>query len=194
MPSILRFGLLSAVLASAGAAHANLVSTLPGSPLSPPVTVSFSNTNVTAGPGAGAGYNFIDQWNFVLSGAADTSAITTTFDFGAGPGGPTFGISDLQVRLVGSLGTLVSWLTVTPIGPGFTSSVALVPLSPLAAGSYHLDVRGNVGATGAYGGTVIASPVPLPAALPLLLVGLGALGLTGKRHRRPDSRVATGAA
>ena len=189
MLSILRLGLASVVLASTGAAHANLVSTLPGSPLTPPVTVSFSNTNVTTGP-ASAGYNFVDQWNFVLSGGADVSTITTTFDFGAGPTGPTFGISDLQVRLLGSLGTLVSWLTVTPIGPGFTSSVALTPLSPLAAGSYALEVRGNVGASGAYGGTVIASPVPLPAALPLLLVGLGALGVTGKRSRPSTSRAA----
>jgi hypothetical protein len=48
----------------------------------------------------------------------------------------------------------------------------------LTAGSYVLEIRGEV--TGSSGGTYTGSlnlnPVPLPAALPLLLSGLGLLG------------------
>lgn len=165
-------------------AHADLISTLPGPSISPPATVAFSNSAVSTGTITTNGaitYNFLDAWTFTLAADAQVGSISTTFDFGAGPGGPTFGISNLQVNLrADTLGAapLVSWLTVTPAGPGFTSSVALIPPSPLLAGNYVLQIRGTVGATGAYGGSVIANTpaaVPLPAALPLFLCSLGAL-------------------
>ena len=48
----------------------------------------------------------------------------------------------------------------------------------LNPGTYVLEVRGVVtGSTGgSYAGTLQVAPVPLPAALPLLLSGLGLLG------------------
>lgn len=171
-------------------AHADLISALPGPSISPPATVAFSNSAVNTGTTTTVGpitYNFLDTWSFTLAADAQVGSISTTFDFGAGPGGPTFGISNLQVNLrADALGAvpLVSWLTVTPAGPGFTSSVALIPPSPLLAGSYLLQIRGTVGSTGAYGGSVIANapaPIPLPAALPLFLCGLGALGARIRR-------------
>jgi hypothetical protein len=48
----------------------------------------------------------------------------------------------------------------------------------LTAGTYVLEVRGDVTgqAGGSYAGLIDLQPVPLPAALPLLLSGLGLLG------------------
>ncbi len=186
MKALFRILCSAAALSSVGLAHADLASSL-GGPITPPATVAFSNTNVLTGTVNGV-YNFLDTWTFTLAADAHVGAVSTTFDFGAGPGGPTYGISNLQVRLQtdpSSGPSLVSWLTVTPVAPGFTSSVALIPPSPLGAGNYSLQVRGTVGSTGAYGGSVIVSPVPLPAALPMLLLGLGALGAKGARKRFP---------
>ena len=179
-----------ASLGGSGWAQADLVSVLPGSPVAPPATAAFSNTNVTLGTLSTVGsitYNFLDTWTFALAADAQVGSITTTFDFGATSSGtpPTFGISNLQVRLGTTPPTspsLVSWLNVTPAGPGVTSSVALIPITPLLAGNYQLQVRGTMGPSGAYGGSVIVSAVPLPAALPLFLAGLGALGVNAARR------------
>ena len=193
MKALLKPLCLAAALGGSGWAQADLVSSLPGGPITPPATVAFSNSAVTTSTSVTEGtvtYNFLDTWTFTLAADAHVGSISTTFDFGAGPSGPTFGISNLQVNLLtdpASGAPLVSWLTVTPVGPGFTSSVALIPPSPLVAGNYLLQVRGTVGSTGAYGGSVIANApaaVPLPAALPLFLVGLGVLGAKGSKGAR----------
>ncbi|MEL6710092.1 MAG: VPLPA-CTERM sorting domain-containing protein, partial [Pseudomonadota bacterium] len=42
--------------------------------------------------------------------------------------------------------------------------------------------NGGGGTVGGGGGTPTIAPVPLPASLPLILVGLGALGLMRRRH------------
>lgn len=189
MNTLLRPLCLAAALGGSGLAHADFIGSL-GS-ITPPATVAFSNSVVTTGFTSIVGpitYNFLDRWDFTLTADAQLGSITTTFDFGASTPSapPTFGISNLQVRLStnpASGPSLVSWLTVTPSGPGFTSSVALIPVSPLLAGDYTLDIRGTLASPGSYGGTVIANAVPLPAALPLFLAGLGALGVKGARKR-----------
>lgn len=191
MKAFLRPLCLAAAWGCSGLAHADFVGSL-GS-ITPPATVAFSNSVVTTGFTSIVGpitYNFLDTWNFTLAFDAQLGSITTTFDFGAATPSapPTFGISNLQVRLStnpASGPSLVSWLTVTPAGPGFTSSVALIPASTLLAGNYTLDIRGTLASPGSYGGTVIANAVPLPAALPLLLVGMGLLGAKGARKRAP---------
>jgi hypothetical protein len=53
----------------------------------------------------------------------------------------------------------------------------------LNAGTYDLQVRGTTEALGgSYSGVMNLTPVPLPAAFPLLLSGLGML--RGLRRRR----------
>ena len=64
------------------------------------------------------------------------------------------------------------------------STVLTINNSLLAAGgTYALEIRGNVtGASGGtYSGSINFSPLPLPAALPLLLGGLGLLDLRRRK-------------
>jgi hypothetical protein len=54
----------------------------------------------------------------------------------------------------------------------------------LAAGTYVLEIRGDVTGSdgGTYSGSLNLNPVPLPAALPLLLSGFGLLGGTLRKR------------
>jgi hypothetical protein len=141
-------------------------------------------------PGSpGAGYGFYDDFVFTIGGA-QANAITSTINL------INLSLSDLQVRLYSlsgnSLptlgppvgGAIVSWST--PLsGPGFTGTVAVIPLTTLSPGTYVLEVRGNI--TGSGGGSYAGSlnlspvPVPLPAAAWLLLSGLGGFGWLSRR-------------
>ena len=181
------------MVGSAGVAQADLVPVGNLGTLTPSAHVSFANPNVTVGTVATVGaitYNFLDQYVFNLAASADVSALVATINFVAGPSGPSlFGVSNLQVNLwqvplVGS--PLVSWLSVTSPGAGLEQVIALVPPSPLVAGAYELQVRGVLTSPGSYSGSLIAAApaaVPLPAALPMLVIGLGALGAVGARRR-----------
>ena len=185
--------LCAALLGSAGLAQADLVTNL--GTVNPSVHTSFANAAVAAGTTATIGpitYNFLDKFNFSLVTQADVASIVATINFTAGPGGPPlFGISDLQVNLRQVLPSsslvLVSWLTVTTPAPGLQQVVALTPSTMLSAGDYSLEVRGVLTTPGSYSGSLIAvapTVVPLPAALPLLMLGLGAIGAAGVRRRR----------
>ena len=184
----LRIAALVVIAACSGAARADLTGNL--GTITPSGTVAFSNSNVTVGTFAAPSYNFLDSWTFVLGANASVATIAATINLTAGPGGPAvFGIENLQINLVTnpiSGPPLVSWLTVTTPAPGLNQLVALIPQSPLGAGSYIVQVRGTLTAPGAYSGSLIAAPstVPLPAALPLLAFGLGSLGVAGLRRRR----------
>lgn len=191
---LLRNAVLAALLTTTGAAHADFFGSL--GTLTPSATVAFANSAVTVGT-INPPYNFVDQWAFTLGASASIAGIAATINFTPGPGAPPlFGITDLQLNLVTdpvSGPPLVSWLTVTTPAPGLNQLVALIPTSPLGAGNYFLQVRGNVTQPGAYSGSLIAaapSAVPLPAALPLLGLGLGCLGLAGARRRANRAVVA----
>ena len=185
------------LLGSAGLAQADLVTNL--GTLNPSTHTSFANAAVAVGSTVVGpiAYNFLDKFNFSLVTPADVASIIATINFSAGAGGvPLFGISDLQVNLRQVLPSssllLVSWLTVTTPAPGLQQVVALTPSSTLSAGDYSLAVRGVLAAPGSYSGSLIAmtpAAVPVPAALPLLILGLGALGGgAGVRRRREPTR------
>jgi hypothetical protein len=131
-------------------------------------------------------YGFFDDYIFTIPGATANS-ISTTIDLGS-----LLQITNFQERLydygtnpgittgapIG--GAIDAW--VTPIGIG---TVAVLPTTVLVPGTYVLQMRGTVTGLGggSYAGTLNLVPVPLPAALPMMLAGLGLLGGVARRRR-----------
>lgn len=133
------------------------------------------------------GFGFYDDYVFTIGGATANS-ITSTIDLG------TLQVSDLQVRLYSLVGNSLPTLGV-PSGTvysawrtaiGSAGTYAVIPETVLGAGTYVLEVRGNVtgDAGGSYAGTVNLQPIPLPAAAWLLISGLGLVGGVASRRRR----------
>lgn len=137
-----------------------------------------------------SGFEFYDDFVFTVS-EATTNAVTSTIDLGA-----SFGIADLQVRLysadgqtglpvpgVPAGGVIDAWSSPVSAG-GVTGTIAVLPATVLGAGTYVLEIRGNItGAVGgSYSGTLNVEPVPVPAAA--LLFGSALSGLVAARRRR----------
>jgi hypothetical protein len=188
------------------AAHADMIL---GYQLTGPGTTTGSGTvNMPAQPGStfygdtftaptttisGSTFGFYDDFVFqVATGTVDS--LTTSINLGT-----LLAINDLQVRiysLAGNsppvLGTpaggaIDGWSTAINYAPGLTGMQALFQPTTLQAGTYVLEIRGNVtGANGgSYSGVLNLAPVPVPAALPLLLSGIGLLGAAAGRRRMP---------
>lgn len=193
-PPVLKTIAIAAFLCATGAAHADYTGNL-GS-ITAPASVAFANdtgTNLSLSsltlPNP---YNFIDRWNFVLTNGASVTSLVAAFMFNDGAGGlPTFGISNLQVNLLNAAGVVAtSWQTINTASP-FTQSIAITPVAGLVAGNYTLQVRGHLeGAPAAYAGSLIAAgapaTVPVPAALPLMTLGLALFGVAARRRKNGD--------
>lgn len=170
-----------------------LVTTGPGTintPLNPSSNDygnSFTGPTLVIPSSPSPGYGFYDDYIFTISGATANS-ISTTIDLSS-----MLQITNFQERLfnysgnpsptLGSPvgGAIDAW--VTPIGIG---TVAVLPTTVLAPGTYVLQMRGNVTGTngGSYAGTLNVVPVPLPAAA--WLFGSGLLGLGAFARRRQN--------
>jgi hypothetical protein len=128
------------------------------------------------------GYGFYDDFYFSVPNGVTADSITSTISLGQ-----TFTLSNLQVRLYNSAnnsppvlgapsgGVTEAWSSPITIGPGMTGTVQVLNTQITKPGTYVLEVRGTATGTngGSYAGTLNVSPVPLPAALPLLLTGFG---------------------
>ncbi|MBV8341725.1 MAG: FxDxF family PEP-CTERM protein [Gammaproteobacteria bacterium] len=143
-----------------------------------------SSSDETAITGAPNQYTFYDDYLFSIPVGAASDSITSTIDLNN-----VYNINGLDVRLYQySTGTNGSGTSVNPVlvlgtpnGTVYesTNSGGTDMLNAtLAAGTYVLEVRGVVTGSsgGEYAGTLQVAPVPLPAALPLLISGLGLLG------------------
>jgi hypothetical protein len=129
---------------------------------------------------------FYDDYAFQIGGTS-FSSITATIDLGS-----IFQITNLRVRLYqGTLqtnnGLMQGWSPASLTSSSGTGNVQVINPIELAPGSYVLEVRGNIVGTsgGAYSGLMnLASvtPVPEPAAMAMMLAGLGLLRITGRRR------------
>ena len=141
----------------------------------------------------GGPWNFYDDYIFTV-GASGSNIQSALISFNTS----FFGISNLQGRIIGASGTfnaannLGAPASGNTVVDGWTNTVVasgvnIVDLNKTAfgPGTYDLQIRGEVLGTppiGGYGGVIAFTPVPLPAALPLLLSGLGLFA--GFRRRR----------
>lgn len=175
----------------ADTSHSNqaLTATLNTAPqvLAVPDSITFSDTFHSQTPsiigGPATGYGFIDTYVFTI-GSAALSSLISTLNFGG------FAINNFEERLYAFSGTpnldktgsLIQGTT-TPIA-GFPGSYVGLTANSLSAGTYALEVRGNV--SDAFGGTytgqlnletvstsgstpvVANAPVPIPAAFWLM--------------------------
>jgi len=162
---------------------------------------STSTGGIIAGsqyPGAYSGASFYDAFVIQITASQGTS-ITSTIDLSLpGQASPSFQITNFEERLyklsstagvapfVGVVpGALDAWSQAISIG-STNGSVAVLPTTQLSAGTYVLEMRGNVtgSAGGAYSGTLQlqAPTVPLPAGIWLLVSGIA--GFTGITRRR----------
>jgi hypothetical protein len=166
--------------------------------LSVPGSTSYAHTftaPTTTIPGSpGSGFGFYDDFLITIAGAS-TNSITSTIDFSG-----ILQINNLQVRLYNAAGntfpvlgapyncpgvgcTLIdAWSTPVNYGPT-TGTVSVLPTTLLSAGTYVLEVRGNVvGAEGGgYSGVLNVAAVPVPAAA--WLFGSGLIGLVSLRRK-----------
>ena len=172
---------------AAAHARADLVSSL-GS-VSAPASVSFANTPVigTTSTSSGVTYNFLDRWSFTLVSDAVVRGLSTGFLFEDGAGGfPTFGVSNLQVRLkdVANGVVAVGWQTVSYSAP-LLQTVSITPVAGLVSGAYSLEVRGLISGTAGYSGALVAAqPAAVPLPLPAALLGAGASAMAWVARRR----------
>lgn len=162
--------------------------------LSLPVSDTYGNSfsHPTTSSIGSTGFGFYDDFVFTIP-AATADAISSTIDFAN-----VLGINNLQTRLynfsgnpnlpvLGSPvgGAIDAWSNTFNLAPGTQQIVDVLPMTVLGAGTYVLEVRGNVTGTngGSYSGNLNLVPTPLPAALPLLLSGVGLLGWRSRRRQ-----------
>ena len=149
-----------------------------------PASGGYTNTfGASAGDISGApGFSFYDDYIFTVANAT-VDSVTSEINLGK------LSIGSLQERVYTLTGNAAPVLAqpqgfqtnwTTPVGfTAGTETGMFTVMNPttLSAGTYVLEIRGDVtGTGGTYSGQLDLNPVPLPAALPLLLSGLGLLG------------------
>jgi hypothetical protein len=157
------------LLGLAGAANAAIVSLSPspdGPALSPGDQGLIPTTSVAS--------SFSNDWFFTLASISALGGAVASIDLTVAAG--------LNTAITGLTATLIDLTTSTTVASGSTSFL----LPSLAPDKYDLRVSGT--ATGSLGGiysgaVAVATPVPLPAAVWLLLSGLAGVGAMARRRK-----------
>ena len=165
-------------------AYADTTTTLNVGPL--PTALTYSDSFASASIGT----TFFDDFIFTIpNGNVNSVTSSITMD-------TIFGLTNLRARVytgnthqTGAVvpGTLISgWSTTVNYSP--TVSVSTVVLDPvtLNAGTYTLQVTGNVAglAGGSYSGVLNVAAVPEPETYPMMLAGLGMIGCMARRKKK----------
>lgn len=135
----------------------------------------------TLGAPSDPGFSFYDDYVFTVANSTVDAASFVLNE------GTTLAVTDLQMRLYSTSGNNnLPVLGDAPAGllAGWSNAISTngstsnLDTTMLTAGTYVLEVRGDVTGTGggSYAGLIDLQPVPLPAALPLVLSGLGLFG------------------
>ncbi len=131
---------------------------------------------------AGAQNNFFsDKFTFSISGINDLSALVTSLKTSVNSGLTMTGLSVNNASGIVLQGTLDA----INFAPSEQAWVLQSGMTPLAAGSYFLQIDGFVASStgGSYSGNLAISPVPEPESYGMLLAGLGLLGFVARRRK-----------
>lgn len=181
-----------ALMALASAAHAESVQTkvVEFGSLPPNFTTSYGSTFLSSQ--IQPTDTFYEDYRFSVS-SGSFSSVTATFNLGN-----VFGISNLSARLlsdpngslaltttpstISSASVLERWGAVVAEGTG-DGSLQLINPYALSAGSYVLEVRGNVVGDlgGSYAGVFNVASVPEASGAMMAAVGLGLLAAVRRR-------------
>lgn len=138
---------------------------------------------VTYGHSFGASLsNFQDDFTFSIAPQSALDSITSTINLSN-----VLGISNLSASLYQGGNLLAQSSNIsTTIFPGLTDISAVINPINVAAGSYTLEITGNVIGTsgGSYSGVLNAAPVPEPGEWSMLLSGISLLGFIAYRSRQ----------
>jgi hypothetical protein len=150
-----------------------------------PASGAYTNSfGASAGDLAGApGFSFYDDYIFTVANSTIDS-VTSEINLGNLSLGSlqerVYAVSGNTLPVVGQpQGFQTNWTSSVGFTAGTeTGMFTVMDPTTLTAGTYVLEIRGDVigAAGGSYSGNLNLSPVPLPAALPLLISGLGLLG------------------
>lgn len=177
--------ILSAVAAAALATSAGAVTTVSGSSSTGSALGGGSSTTVIT-PTSGASYTEF----YLVSDAAN--AVTFSFDAAS-----QLSVTGISVSGTGKLADLAKiTYTLSTLAGTYTFALTDVPFSTadsgtggfagfdMAAGqieSITFSTTGTLSDNVTLGATVLTAPIPVPAALPLMLGGLGGLVALGRR-------------
>jgi hypothetical protein len=134
-------------------------------------------------------YDFQDSYQFTVGTSASGDTLLASLGLGT-----LYNIANLQFRLY-EVASATTQPIVGGIPAGSTPVTAWMGLAPgdnsitasfigIQSGTYMLDVAGIASGTsgGSYIGSVDLQPVPLPAAIWLMLSGLGGLGALARKR------------